>query len=133
MDILTVTPNDLHMHWPTITPALDIVRAECNETWINEDVYHAIKIGGATAHLIYEHGQYASLFVLCGEQDEYSKEWSLLIWIAHNVGSDAAYTAGLEAIKAIARERRLRLFLKSPRLGWQKRFRLVSATYEVPL
>ncbi len=134
MELILVKPAELRAHWPVISAALDSVIEATSPDWIKEDVFFRIKSGQAIAHLIYHLGAYQALFVLSPDKEEFSGASSLHIWLAHNAGDDAAYDFGLDAIKQIARNGgATRLTLESPRLGWAKRFRLVSATYEVPL
>lgn len=134
MEIVQINPNELRAHWPTVSKALDSVIESTYPDWIKEDVFFRLKTQGAYGYLIYEKGQYQSLFVISPDREEFSGLQSLHIWIAHNVGGDASYDFGLEQIKQIARNGGAsRLTLESPRKGWGKRFKLVSATYEVPL
>lgn len=134
MELIIVKPAELRAHWPVISPALDSVIEATSPDWIKEDVYHRIKTGSAAAHIVYGQGQYQCMFILTREVEEYSGSPSLHIWIAHNGGDAESYDFGLEQIKQAARHfGATRLTLESPRPGWAKRFRLVSATYEVPL
>lgn len=136
MDIIVVKPDELRAHWPVISPALDSVIEATSPDWIKEDVYLQIATGQAYAHLVYEAGQYRCLFILTQPAEEFSKQRCLHIWIAENAlsGTDASFDFGLDAIKKIAQQLGApKLTLESPRKGWAKRFKLVSATYEVPL
>lgn len=134
MELILVKPQELRSHWQTISSALDEVSDATSADWIKEDVYHAIKSGAAVAHLVYHMGRYCSLFILTGETEEFSGKQCVHIWIAHNAGYEGSYEFGLNAIKDIARASGAsRLTLESPRIGWAKRFKLVTATYEVPL
>lgn len=136
MELVLVKPAELRAHWPVISAALDSVIEATSPDWIKEDVYHQIATGSAYAHLIYEAGQYRSLFVLTQPTEEFSKERCLHIWIAENAlsGTDESFDYGLSAIQKVAQQLGApRLTLESPRKGWAKRFKLVSATYEVPL
>ena len=136
MDIIVVNPAELRAHWPVISPALDSVIEATSPDWIKEDVFHQLKVGGAIAHLIFERGEYRSLFILTQPSEEFSGTRHLHIWIAENetAGTAESYAIGLDAIKSIARQLGApKLTLESPRAGWAKRFRLLSATLEVPL
>lgn len=134
MELVLVKPAELRAHWPVISAALDSVIEATSPDWIKEDVYARLKAGQAVVHLIYHLGKYQALFILTPEREEFSGKESLHIWIAHNGENPAAYDFGLDQIKQIAKNGGAhRLTLESPRLGWAKRFRLVSVTYEVPL
>lgn len=63
---------------------------------------------------------------------EFSGRSALHVWIAHNAGSVDVLHAGLSLLREIAtREGIPRITFGSPRLGWARRFPLISATYEV--
>lgn len=136
MELVLVKPAELRAHWPAISAALDSVIEATSPDWIKEDVYHQLASGVAYGHLVYERGQYRSLFILTQPAEEFSGKRCLHIWIAENAlsGTDESFDYGLSAIKQIAQQLGApKLTLESPRKGWTKRFKLVSATYEVPL
>lgn len=136
MDLILVQSAELRAHWPMISRALDSVIDSTSPDWIKEDVYHQLKTNGAVAHLVYERGEYRSLFILTQPSEEFSGSRCLHIWIAENdiSGTPESFEFGLSQIKAIAQRLGApKLTLESPRKGWAKRFALVSATYEVPL
>jgi len=136
MDIVAVNPAELRAHWPTMSRALDSVIQAASPDWIKEDVFHEIKSKAAMAYLIYERGEYRSLFVLTQPSEEFSGTRHLHIWIAENdlSGTAESYEFGLAAIKRMAAQLGApKLTLESPRAGWAKRFKLLSATLEVPL
>ena len=136
MELILVKPAELRAYWPEISTALDSVIEATGPDWIKEDVYHQIASGNAYGHLVYELGQYRCMFILTQPSEEFSGERCLHIWIAENAlsGTDESFEFGLSAIKRIAQQLRApKLTLESPRKGWAKRFKLVSATYEVPL
>ncbi|MBO1748891.1 hypothetical protein [Stenotrophomonas indicatrix] len=136
MELVIVKPAELRAHWPVVSAALDSVIEATSPDWIKEDVYLQLANASAIAHLVYERGQYRSLFVLTQPTEEFSKERSLHIWIAENAisGTAESFDYGLSTIKQIAQQLGApKLTLESPRKGWGKRFKLVSATYEVPL
>lgn len=132
MDFVLVTPDALRANWPTIRAALDAVQAKAPEDWIAEDVYHAIKSGKVACHLIYSAGQYAGLLIVRPEFAEFSGTPSLHVWIAHNAGGEDVFEAGEGLLKSTAqRMGASSITFGSPRPGWAKRYRLVSATYEI--
>ncbi len=136
MDIIVASPAELRAHWPVISRALDSVIEAASPDWIKEDVYFQIKTQQAVAHLVYERGEYRSLFILTQPREEFSGVRHLHIWIAENglAGTAESYEFGLDAIKKIASQLGApKLTLESPRVGWAKRFKLLSATLEVPL
>lgn len=136
MELVIVKPAELRAHWPVVSAALDSVIEATSPDWIKEDVYHQLANASAICHLVYELGQYRSLFILTQPAEEFSGQRCLHIWIAENAlsGTDESFDFGLSAIKQIALQLGApKLTLESPRKGWAKRFKLVSATYEVPL
>jgi hypothetical protein len=132
MDFILVTPDTLRAHWPVIRASLHAVQAKAPEDWLPEDVYLAIKTSAVACHLLVKNGQYAGMFVIRTEQAEFSKAQSLHVWIAHNAGDEDVFEAGEGLIKQTAQRMGVStITFGSPRPGWAKRYRLVSATYEI--
>ena len=108
--------------------------AKAADDWIAEDVYHAIKSGDAACHLASNDGGYAGLLVTTLTRAEFSGTPALHVWIVHNAGDAAVFDAGLALLRRMARQAgAARITFGSTRLGWAKRFPLVTATFEVPL
>lgn len=134
MNFLLIQPDALRTHWPLIRNSLDAVQAKAPEDWIAEDVYHAIKSGSAACHLAIGDKGYAGLLITTLTQTEFSREPVFHIWITHNVSDADTFEAGMGLIRDMARKSgATKITFGSPRMGWAKRFKLVSATYEVPL
>lgn len=77
-------------------------------------------------------GGFAGLVITSLSRAEFSGKQSLHVWIAHNEGAADVIEAGLEMLKQTARKAGIpAITFGSPRLGWSKRFKLLSATYEV--
>lgn len=131
MDFVLVTPDTLRASWQTIRAALDAVQAKAPEDWIAEDVYHAIRSGQVACHLFYQAGQYAGLLIVRPERAEFSGAPALHVWIAHSTGDDV-FEAGEGLLKETARRMgAISITFGSPRPGWARRYRLVSATYAI--
>lgn len=132
MDLLPVTPNTLRAHWPDIAASLDAVLAKAPEDWIREDVYHQIKAGKAACIIGLNNGGYAGVMVLTERVAEFSGEKSLHVWIAHNRGDADVMEQGMAALRHMAQSAGVKkITFGSPRLGWAKRHKPVSATYEI--
>lgn len=117
--------TDIRGEWPRIRASLDAVQAKCGEEWIPEDVYLALQTQKAAAYLSDD-----GLLIVQRLTAEYTGQPYLHVWIAHGDMTDAA----LDFLRKQARHIGCtRITFASPRLGWSKRFPLVSATYEVPL
>lgn len=103
--------------------------AKASDDWIPEDVYHAIKAGTAACHLSGD-----GLLITTLTRAEFSGTRALHVWIVHNTGGPDVIDANLPLLRAMAhRAGATKITFGSPRIGWAKRFPLVSATYEVPL
>lgn len=134
MHFLLVHPDALRNHWPLIRSSLEAVQGKCPEDWIAEDVYHAIKSGSACCHVAIGDQGYAGCIITTMKQTEFTREPVLHIWITHSMADQDAFTEGLDLIRQMARKAgATRITFGSPRMGWAKKFKLVSATYEVSL
>lgn len=117
--------TDIRGEWPRIKASLEAVQAKSPEDWIVEDVYHALKSQTAFAYL-----SDAGLMILQRLFTEYTRQPYLHVWIAHGEITDE----GFDFLRNQAKHAGCtRITFGSTRLGWAKRFPLVSATYEVPL
>lgn len=127
--MILVHPDDLRTHWPRIRASLDAVSAKTQDDWIAEDVYHAIKAGHAACHLCDD-----GLLITTLTRAEFSGTRALHVWIVHNIGDRDVIDANIPLLREMAhRANAVKITFGSPRLGWAKRFPLVSATYEVPI
>lgn len=134
MDFTLIQPAGLRAAWPRVRESLDAVLAKAADDWIPEDVYHSLKCGDAACHIATNDTGYAGILVTTLARAEFSGTPALHVWIAHNAGNADVFEAGLGLLRQMARKAGAsRITFGSPRLGWAKRFPLVSATYEVPL
>lgn len=134
MEFLLIHPNDLRNQWPRISDSLDAVLAKAEEDWIKEDVFHAIKAGHAACHYAIDESGFAGLLITTKAVSEFSRTPSIHVWIAHNVGSADVIEGGLSLLRQVAQQAGAsRITFASPRVGWAKRHKLISATYEVSL
>ena len=116
--------TDIRADWPRIKAGLDAVQAKSPEDWIAEDVYHAIKCGDAAAYLSDD-----GLLIVQRLLTDFTRQPYLHVWIAEGDMTDAA----LDFLRTVAKAAGCpRITFGSTRLGWTKRFPLVSATFEVP-
>lgn len=117
--------TDIRGEWPRIRQSLEAVQAKAPEDWIAEDVYHALQSQQAFAYLSND-----GLLIVQRLLTEFTRQPYLHVWIAHGDMTDAA----LDFLRQQAKHAGCtRITFQSPRLGWTKRFPLVSATFEVPL
>lgn len=135
MHIVLVQPEALRGHWDRIRESLEAVRAKApGEDWICEDVYHAIKAGKAACHIGIGDAGYLGCLITELTNAPYSREPVFHVWIVHSVGDDDVFAAGLGLVQAMAKAAgATKITMGSPRMGWQKRFTLASAVYELPM
>lgn len=131
MEFILIQPDGLRAIWPQILVGLEKMPAE---DWISEDVYHAIRSGESALYIGTNESGYAGFIVLRQQRTEFSREPVLHVWLAHNVGDADVFGAAQDFVKQIARSMGAKkITFGSPRIGWSKRYPLISATYEVPL
>jgi hypothetical protein len=117
--------TDIRAEWPRIRASLEVVQAKAPSEWIPEDVYHALQSQQAAAYLSDD-----GLLVVQRLLTDFTRQPYLHVWIAEGDMTEAA----LDFLKTVARNAGCaRITFGSTRLGWAKRFPLVSATFEVPL
>lgn len=124
-----VNPAELHSWWPLVRPGLERVRTRARASWLCEDIYSAVRTGGATMHVGYIDRRYAGVLVLTINTDPFTAERSLLIWAAYAC-HPGALRYGLAEVKAMASRTGLRkLAFHSPRRGWSRR--LAAEGFEI--
>src|SRR5262249_1265780 len=64
-----VHPVELHAWWPLVRPGLERVRKRAGASWLCEDIYSAVRTGGATMHVGYIDQLYAGVLVLTVNAD----------------------------------------------------------------
>lgn len=85
-----VAPNDLQSVWHLVSKGLHKVKEFCTESWIPEDVYHALKTGASTLHLAYRESDYVGFVVLSVLPDYDGKR--VHIWCAYGEGGGCSDT-----------------------------------------
>lgn len=130
MDFILIQPDGLRAVWKDVRAGLELMPAE---DWIAEDVYHAIKSGSAALYLGMV-DRYAGFFILTRHLTEFSRRPVLHVWLAHNAGERDVFTEAQTFIRTQAQQMGAeKITFGSPRMGWGKRFPLLTATYEVPM
>ena len=126
-----IEPRSLRSVWPIVRHGLDVVVQKNRVDWIPEDVYHALKSGTAALHFSGE----GSFLVTCLNVNDYTDNRELHIWIAYSADeSRNVIDEGLELLKAMAKNAgATRITFDSPRKGWERRYTMITATYEVSL
>lgn len=116
-----VNPAELHAWWPLVRPGLERVRMKARASWLCEDIYCAVRSGGATMHVGYIDQHYAGVLVLTINTDPFTAERSLLVWAAYTCHR-LALQYGLADVRALAARAGLhKLVFHSPRRGWSRR------------
>jgi hypothetical protein len=124
-----VNPAQLHAWWPLVRPGLERVRKRAGASWLCEDIYSAVRSGGATMHVGYIDQRYAGVLVLTINADPFTAERSLLIWAVYTC-HPLALKHGLADVKAMAERAGLhKLVFHSPRRGWSRR--LAAEGFEI--
>lgn len=134
MELSLILPGEVRKAWPLILPSLHAVMSKGPVSWIPEDVYHELRTGSAACHVATDAGQYAGCMVTQRVVDDYSGEPALHVWIAHNAGTAEVLDAGLPLLRDMARKGGFaRITFGSSRPGWAKRYKMIQATYEIPM
>jgi hypothetical protein len=119
--LVQVNPVELHAWWPLVRPGLERVRTKARASWLNEDIYTAVRTGRATMHVGYIDQSYAGVLVLAINADPFTAEKSLLLWAVYTC-HPMAIGCGLADVKAMAAQAGVRkLTFHSPRRGWNRR------------
>ncbi len=131
VELSYVKPVDLQGYWDLIKVGLEAVHKNASDGWIAEDVYHAIKAGLSTLHLVYQDQEYVGFVILTPMQGYDVKK--LHIWCAYNIGEKDVLAIVIPQLEDMARSIGARkLTFASPR-KWERRlkdFTPVTTYYE---
>ena len=128
-NLTQVNPAELHAWWPLVRPGLERVRSRAGAAWLCEDIYSAVRTGGAMMHVGYIDQHYAGVLVLTINTDRFSSEKSLWVWAVYTC-HPLALKCGLADVKAMAARAGLhKLTFHSPRRGWSRR--LAAEGFEI--
>lgn len=127
-----INPAVIHSVWGKVRHGIQTVQQRTAETYLPEDVYHAIKSGAATLHIGYLDNEYAGFVVLMPYRDQYTNDMVMHCWIAYSTGADV-FDLALAEIQQMAKNINAKITFTSPRKAWEKRFKPLYTVYEVPL
>jgi hypothetical protein len=116
-----------------VRPLVEAVRAKTSADWYAEDVYAAVASGRA-AMCVLDDPQ--GVMVAYPDQDAWTKEPYVHVWVCHCVGGMEQFQAEAMAVLRdyAAKFNAKRLVMHSPRPGWQKAgWNIKEYVYEVTL
>jgi hypothetical protein len=118
--------------WPFIAEHLQRILKKTKEAWIPEDVYASLIKGESACLEVYDNLDRKGVLVVRKECDDWSGKQYLFVWcvslengLYSQALSELAKFAEAIGVKSIRGE--------SPRIGWGKRAKMISAVYEVTL
>jgi hypothetical protein len=130
MEISLVHPAALRSIWDKVKEGLVQMPPE---DWIPEDVYWHIKAGQAALYVATEGDAFGGFLVLQRRETEFTGLSILHVWLAYNAGDRDVFQAGEATIRQVAAQMGAgRITFGSPRLGWSRRYPLLTATYVLP-
>ena len=134
MEFTLIQPKYLRHEWQQAKRSFAVVREMYPTNWIDEDVYYSLKTGFSAMHFAHEEGKFLGLLVTNIQEDEFSGEKTLHVWIAHNRGEQDVIESGLDMLRMMATAAGAKsITFGSPRKGWIKKHKLLMATYEIEL
>jgi hypothetical protein len=138
MNLRPIPPAEIAFEWERVRAGLMVVKRATSDDWLPEDVYMAIKTGGAALFLLEdEHGDYLGFVVLKLVPTFHGKR--LDIWAAYCSGKQSAMRIYLPKIKELAKQAGAQsIGFSSARPEWGKAaprigFKPVQTTYELTL
>lgn len=128
-----IAPYDLHSIWPQVREGIERVRHKTAETYLPEDVYHAIKSNVATLHMAYLDNAYAGFAIFTPYRDQYTNKMILHCWIAYSTGTDVFGLAYDEVMQMAHNIKAEKVTFTSNRKAWERRFPLSYSLFEIPV
>ncbi len=111
-----VDPQRLHDVWPEVKAGLEATRAKCASEWLPEDIYLALKTGGAALVMSDEAHGFA---VLQRQARPYGA--CLLVWVLYAPGElETIRRLMYGPLEAVAREAGVQKLEMHGRRGWEQ-------------
>lgn len=118
MALVYVNPVDLYQWWETIKPGIEECRKR-GETWIVEDVYHAIKSGGSSLYVGSDDDGYIGFLVVSSQQGFDGQQ--LFIWCCYAKTEDDPIAMFIDDLKHIAKQIDAKRILFGSHRNWSRR------------
>jgi hypothetical protein len=124
MDVFRLVPVDsdaqLREVWPDVRAGLDRVTSRMQQTWIAEDVYHALKTKQSILLVGIEEGKFAGFVVLTMNKGFDGLEGH--IWVAYNISKSEYINTSWPIIQGFCKAAGCkRVTMSSSRKGWGRR------------
>jgi hypothetical protein len=123
MDVFRLIPVDsdtqLREVWPDVKTGLEVILNRTQQTWIAEDVYHALKTKQSILLLGMESGHFAGFVVLTMNKGFDGLEGH--IWAAYNISKSEYINASWPIVHGFCKAAGCRrITMNSSRKGWSR-------------
>jgi hypothetical protein len=106
--------------WPDVKAGLEVILKRTRQTWIAEDVYHALKTKQSILLIGIEEGKFAGFVVLTMNKSHDGLEGH--IWTAYNISKSEYINASWPIIQGFCKAAGCkRVTMSSSRKGWGRR------------
>jgi hypothetical protein len=106
--------------WPDVRSGLEVILKRTQQTWIAEDVYHALKTKQSILLIGIEEGKFAGFVVLTMNKSHDGIEGH--IWVAYNISKSEYIDASWPIIQGFCKAAGCRrVTMSSSRKGWGRR------------
>jgi hypothetical protein len=124
MDVFRLIPVDsdtqLREVWPDVKAGLEVILKRTQQTWIAEDVYHALKTKQSILLIGMESGQFSGFVVLTMNKGFDGLEGH--IWTAYNISKSEYINTSWPIIQGFCKAAGCkRVTMSSSRKGWGRR------------
>jgi hypothetical protein len=106
--------------WPDVKSGLEVILKRTRQTWIAEDVYHALKTKQSILLIGIEEGKFAGFVVLTMNKSHDGIEGH--IWVAYNISKSEYINTSWPIIQGFCKAAGCkRVTMSSSRKGWGRR------------
>jgi hypothetical protein len=124
METFRIIPVDsdtqLREVWPDVKTGLEVILKRTQQTWIAEDVYHALKTKQSILLIGMESGQFSGFVVLTMNKGFDGLEGH--IWVAYNISKSEYINTSWPIIQGFCKAAGCkRVTMSSSRKGWGRR------------
>lgn len=129
LTLALLQPDEVRRDWAYISEHLRRILRKTKEKWLPEDVYTAVITGNSACMVVYDGQEKAGVLIVRRDVEAFTGTPFLFVWCVSLKNTD--FDLALAELRKFADSIGVKSIRgESPRPGWMRRARLISATYE---
>lgn len=129
LKLIPLRVDQIRTEWGFIVEHLKRILRKTKEAWLPEDVYTSLIQGQSACLIVYDNNERVGALVVRKDQEEWTTTQYLFVWCVSLKNTD--FDLALAELRKFAEAIGVKSIRgESPRMGWSKRAKMLSAVYE---